>query len=220
MSETIFADRAEAGRRLAREVLALKLEAPLVIALPRGGVPVAAEVARALKVPLDLLLVRKVGAPGNPELAVGAIADGTPPVLVADERLMELTGADARWVEREAAREQRENERRRVAYLAGRTRPPLAGRTVVVVDDGLATGTTMRAALQALRQQGAARLVMAVPVAPPETIERFRSLADDIVCPLRPPWFQAVGVHYRDFHQVDDAEVVAALDAARLSPTR
>lgn len=215
MSDTVFADRSQAGRRLARALLDARLAPPLVVvALPRGGVPVALEVARALGAPLDLVLVRKIGAPAEPELAVAAVADANPPVLVSDPGLVACTGADPAWVEREAGVQQQENARRRTAYLGGRQRPPLAGCTVVAVDDGMATGLTMRAALRALRAQGPARLVLAVPVAPPQVLAGLAGEADEIVCPLQPADFRAVGLHYRDFHQVGDAEVVAALDAA------
>ena len=244
MSDTVFADRSQAGRRLARALLDARLAPPLVVvALPRGGVPVALEVARALGAPLDLVLVRKIGAPAEPELAIAAVADANPPVLVSDPGLVACTGADAAWVEREAGVQQQENARRRTAYLGGRQRPPLAGRiissdipssrccsvicgvggrqrpplagcTVVADDDGVATGLTMRAALRALRAQGPARLVLAVPVAPPQVLAGLAGEADEIVCPLQPADFRAVGLHYRDFHQVGDAEVVAALDAA------
>jgi len=207
----VFADRAEAGRVLADELKTLSLADPVVIALPRGGVPVAAEIARALGAPLDLLLVRKIGAPGQPELAIAAIVDGDPPDVVRDEELIALTGASDDYVRQCAREEQRENLRRREAYLHGRALLPLQGRTAVLVDDGIATGTTVRAALRALRRRGPKRLVLAVPVAPPETLARLQCEVDELVCPSRPLLFRAVGVHYEDFHQVDDDEVRAAL---------
>jgi predicted phosphoribosyltransferase/dienelactone hydrolase len=212
----VFRDRADAGRRLAQALAGLPLQDPVVLALPRGGVPVALEVARRLGAPLDLLLVRKIGAPAQPELAVAAVADGDPPVLVFDDETAELTGATRPWIEERARSEQGENRRRRQAYLHGRPPLPVAGRTVVVVDDGIATGTTVRAALKALRTQQPARLVLAVPVAPPETLAAMRPLVDDVVCLSQPPYFRAVGAHYRDFEQVSDAEVVECL--ARTSP--
>jgi putative phosphoribosyl transferase len=144
----LFADRREAGAALGEALLALRLREPiLVLALPRGGLPVAAEIARALHAPLDLLLVRKIGAPGQPELAVGAVAEGDPPVVVVDEEIQHLTGADAHYIESHAARELAEIARRQQVYRQGRGAPDVAGRTVIVVDDGIATGSTMRAAM-------------------------------------------------------------------------
>jgi putative phosphoribosyl transferase len=185
-----------------------------VLALPRGGVPVAAEVARALEAPLDLLLVRKIGAPHR-ELAVAAVVEGPQPGIVIDRETLDLTGTSEAYVERGAKEELREIARRRTAYL--HDRPPLdvEGTTVIVVDDGIATGTTVRAALLALRRRGPRRLVLAVPVAPPEVVEALRADVDDLVCLAQPPYFQAVGVHYADFHQVSDDEVISILDEAR-----
>lgn len=209
----VFADRTQAGRLLAQELLALKLTEPVVLALPRGGVPVAAEVASALHAPLDLLLVRKIGAPGHRELAVAAVAEG--PVVVIDDETLDLTGASRAYVEREAKEELREIARRRTAYLRDRPPLPVAGKTAVVVDDGIATGTTVRAALQALRLRKPARLVLAVPVAPHEAVASLRGDVDDLVCLSQPAYFHAVGLHYADFHQVSDEEVVRILDGAR-----
>lgn len=210
-----FADRAEAGRLLAAALVPLRLARPVVIALPRGGVPVAAQVARALRAPLDLVLVRKIGAPGQPELAVAAIVDGEPPRIVRDEETMALTGADEAYVQRAAAEQQRENLRRREAYLHGRAPLPLAARTAVVVDDGIATGTTMRAALVALRERGPARLILAVPVAASDSLARLREVVDDVVCLRQPPDFRAVGAYYADFDQVGDREVAETLARTR-----
>ena len=214
-----FKDRAEAGRQLAAAVVRLglvhPLVHPLVLALPRGGVPVAAEVARALHAPLDLLIVRKIGAPGQPELAVAALAEGDPPTLVVDERTSQVTGADEAYIEREARTQRAEIERRRKAYRRGRSRIGVAGKSVVVVDDGIATGSTVRAALQALRRMQPARLVLAVPVAPADTLSALSPLVDDVVCLSQPAFFRSVGTYYADFHQVDDEEVIALLDAAR-----
>lgn len=210
-----FADRRAAGRLLARALKPLGLVAPLVLALPRGGVPVAAEVARALSAPLDLLLVRKIGAPGQPELAVGAVAAlGPARQTVLDARLMEATGAQAAHVQCETARALVEIERRRQRYLQGRMPVSVAGRTVIVVDDGLATGATARAALQVLQSLKPARVVLAVPVAPASTLQVLAPLVDTIVCLWTPEPFFAVGAHYRDFRQVGDEEVLAALAAA------
>jgi len=206
-----FADRVEAGRLLAQHVARLGLVAPLVLALPRGGVPVAAEVARALHAPLDVLMVRKIGAPGQRELAVAAVVDGDHPEIVVDEETLRLSGADMRYVQDEAQQELREIERRRALYLRGRAPQPLAGRSLVLIDDGIATGTTVRAALKALRRAQPARLVLAVPVAPADTIEALRGEVDELVCLSQPEFFHAVGVHYRDFRQVEDDEVIDLL---------
>lgn len=203
-----FANRQQAGRQLAHALLALDLNPPLqVLALPRGGVPVAAEVARALAAPLELLLVRKIGAPWQPELAVAAVAEGDPPELVIDAEIARLSGVDRHYIEAQAQRELAEIERRRAAYCPGARPPEVAGRTVIVVDDGVATGSTMRAALRALRQRGPARLVLAVPVAPADTLAALRAEVDDMVCLAQPEPFVAVGRHYIDFAQVGDDEV-------------
>ena len=210
-----FVDRVEAGRLLGQRLAALKLVDPVVVALPRGGVPVAAEVARALHAPLDLLMVRKIGAPGQRELAVAAVVDGGHPEIVVDEETLRLSGADRAYVDAEAEHELKEIERRRALYLRGRASVALAGKSVVLVDDGIATGTTVRAALKALQRCKAARLVLAVPVAPADTVAQLRAEVDDLVCLSQPAFFHAVGVHYRDFHQIEDDEVIALLDAAR-----
>jgi len=208
-----FANRAEAGRLLGRSLQAEHLQGPLVVvALPRGGVPVAAEVARCLGAPLDLLIVRKIGAPWQPELAVAAIVDGTPPMIVIDEDISAATGADAAYIESQAAVGQRELERRREIYLHGRTPLAPAGKTVILVDDGIATGTTVRAAMKALRRRGATKVLLAIPVAPHDTLMALRGSCDHIVCLAEPRPFRAVGIHYVDFHQVSDGEVMAAFD--------
>jgi putative phosphoribosyl transferase len=207
-----FADRAEAGRMLAQRVARLGLVDPVVLALPRGGVPVATEVARALRAPLDLLMVRKIGAPGQRELAVAAVVDGDHPEVVVDEETLRLSGADMSYVQAEAQQELREIERRRALYLRGRAAVPLAAKSVVLVDDGIATGTTVRAALKALQRARPARLVLAVPVAPADTIEALRGEVDELVCLSQPEFFHAVGAHYRDFRQIEDDEVIDLLD--------
>jgi putative phosphoribosyl transferase len=211
----MFRNREEAGRLLAAALVERRLTDPVVVALPRGGVPVAAEVARALHAPLDLLLVRKIGAPGQPELAVAAIAEGSPPSVVVDEETLGLSGADHDYVTREANEQAKEIDRRRRVYLRGRSRVPLAGRTVVLVDDGLATGSTVRAALQALRRAKPSRVVLAVPVAPADTVQQLRVAVDEVVCLSQPEFFGGVGAHYADFHQVDDAEVIALLESTQ-----
>lgn len=212
-----FKNRTEAGQRLAERLASEQLVAPVVVlALPRGGVPVAAEVARRLAAPLDLLLVRKIGAPWQRELAVAAVVDGDAPEVVVDEGLSAYAGADRAYLERETAAALAEIERRRQVYLQGRQPLSLTGATVVLVDDGIATGTTVpvRAALKAVRRRGAAWIVLAVPVAPHDTLMALRSQCDRIICLAEPQPFRAVGLHYLDFHQVEDVEVQAALTAA------
>ncbi len=216
MGPAVFADRRQAAGALATALVARRFAGPVVVlALPRGGVPIGEEVARALRAPLDLLLVRKIGAPWQRELAVAALVDGNPPDLVVDDHLCRVAGASPEYVEREAESERTELERRGRTYLRGRAPVPVAGATVVVVDDGIATGTTVRAALKALRRRGPSRLVLAVPVAPADTLAKLATEVDDIVCLATPEPFHAIGCHYRDFHQVSDAEVLAALDASR-----
>lgn len=209
-----FVDRRQAGRELARAVAALKLERPVVLALPRGGVPVAYEVAKALGAPLDLLMVRKIGAPGHEEYGIGALVDGSAPEMVIDEAAARLVGADRAYIERQAARELGEIERRRAIY---RTAPPvpLKGRTALVVDDGIATGGTVRAALQALGRSGASRVVLAVPVGPADRLAALREACDEVVCLVTPDPFYAVGMHYQDFGQTSDDEVIRLLEEAR-----
>lgn len=208
-----FADRTEAGRRLGAALVPLGLRDPVVLALPRGGVPVAVEVARALHAPLDLLLVRKIGAAFDPELAVAAVVDTAGDDLVMDTALMAETGMREAEVRERAVTQRAEIARRRAQYLGTRPRVPLAGRSVVLVDDGIATGTTVRAALKALKRSGAAEVVLAVPVAPGDTLARLRPEVDRIVCLRQPQPFRAVGLHYEDFRQVEDDEVAAALAA-------
>ncbi len=215
-----FKDRRDAGRRLAETLTHLKGERPVVLALPRGGVPVAFEVAKALSAPLDLLMVRKLGAPGYPEYGVGAVVDGADPQVVLNEEAMQVVDPPRGYVEAEMERQLAEIERRRRTYLAGRQPVPLAGRTAIVVDDGIATGGTVRVALKALRRSAAARLVLAVPVAPRDSLALLQADADEVVCLDAPSNFRAVGFHYENFDQTSDAEVVQLLDAARAWPIR
>jgi putative phosphoribosyl transferase len=213
-SRTPFQNRVEAGRLLGARLAALHLANPVVLALPRGGVPVGLEVARALDAPLDLLLVRKIGVPWQPELAVAAVMDGAEPVVVVEPHVQAETGVKQSYIDQRAQEELEEIERRRRIYLGGRPPVPVAGRTAIVVDDGIATGTTMRAALRGLRRRNPARLVLAVPVAPPDTIADLRREVDDVVCLAQPSFFGAIGYFYMDFHQLSDDEVIALMRQA------
>jgi putative phosphoribosyl transferase len=211
----LFTNRHEAGRRLAERLLALKDRRPVVLALPRGGVPVGFEVARALAAPLDLVLVRKIGAPFQEELAVGAIADGEHPELVTDPRLVADLDISPEYLEEAKSAALQEIERRRRVYFGDRQPVDVAGCTAIVVDDGIATGATMLAALRATRRRKPARLVLAVPVAPRHTIEKLRREVDEAICLDTPADFFAVGQFYRQFPQLRDEEVIALLDQAR-----
>ncbi|MCT7377005.1 phosphoribosyltransferase [Chelativorans salis] len=214
-TQTEFNDRYEAGQRLAEVLEHLKEEHPVVLALPRGGVPVAFEVAKALQAEIDLLMVRKLGAPGHPEYGIGALVDGADPQLVLNEEAMQVVNPSPDYVEAEKKRQLAEIERRRETYFAGRQPTPLVGRTVIVVDDGIATGGTVRVALKALRRAKVKRTVLAVPVAPRDTLDSLKADADEVVCLAAPLNFRAVGLHYRNFDQTSDAEVVQLLNAAR-----
>jgi putative phosphoribosyl transferase len=209
-----FTDRREAGAALVDPVRRLDLVDPIVLALPRGGVPVGFELAEALHAPLDVLLVRKIGAPGHEEFGIGALVDGASPQLVIDEAAARAVGASRDYIERQVKRELAEIERRRAAYCPAPP-IPIRGKTVVVVDDGIATGGTVRAALQALANVGARRIVLAVPLAPRDVLAGLGTLCDDIVCLSTPEPFFAVGAHYRDFSQTEDDEVVRLLASAR-----
>jgi predicted phosphoribosyltransferase len=210
----LFEDRLDAGRQLARKLTGYANRPDtIVLALPRGGVPVAYAVATELRLPLDVFIVRKLGAPGHEEYAIGAIATGG--VRILNQNAIRMLGLPMDAVERQERREREELARREKQYRGERPAPQLSGRTVVLVDDGLATGSTMRAAAAALRQQGVARIVVAVPVAPASTCREFESEADEVVCAVTPEPFYAVGQWYRDFSQTSDAEVEELLDRAR-----
>jgi predicted phosphoribosyltransferase len=204
--DVMFRDRAEAGRILAEHLAAYADRADvIVLALPRGGVPVGFEVAQALHAPLDVFLVRKLGVPGHEELAMGALATGG--VRVLNDDVVRGLGIPPEVLDRVAAEEGRELQRREAAYREGRPAPDVRGKTVILVDDGLATGSTMRAAVAALRQQHPARIIVGVPVGAAETCDQFRDEADEVVCARTPEPFYAVGLWYGDFSQTTDEEV-------------
>lgn len=204
--EEKFANRAEAGRRLAEKLSAYRgRENAIVLGLPRGGVPVAYEVAQRLGLPLDVFVVRKLGVPGYEELAMGAIASGN--VSVLNEDVMRALPDSERILELVRAREKMELERREILYRQDRPAPDLSGRVAILVDDGLATGATMRAAAAALRKQGAAKIVVAVPVGAPETCREIEAEVDETICAVMPAFFHGVGQFYEDFSQTTDEEV-------------
>lgn len=213
LSHSILQDRPAAGRRLIEALLPYANRPDvIVLALPRGGVPVAYEVATALKVRLDLMLVRKLGVPSRPEYAMGAIASGG--VLIRNEEALRAHPIDRAAFEAVVERETRELLRREQVYRGERPPVQLKDQVVILIDDGLATGASMRAAIQALRLQVPARIVVAVPVAPIETLEALRSEVDELVCPLMPEWFTSIGHWYMDFSQTADAEVIELLRRA------
>lgn len=209
-----FKDRVSAGQKLAAALLKHELKQPVVFALPRGGVPVAYEVAAALKAPLDLVLVRKIGVPWQPELAAGAVADSEQNLFL-NEDVLNGVGLSHAQVVQAAKAEMQEIERRRKLYLKDRAPIDVKGRDVVVVDDGIATGATVRAAVMALKRRGPARVIVATPVAPPETVAELKREADDVVCLSAPEGFFAISAYYDSFHQLSDDEVVALLGKAR-----
>jgi predicted phosphoribosyltransferase len=206
-----FTDRSEAGRKLASALAGYKDQRPVIIALPRGGVPVAAEVAAVLGAPLDLILVRKIGVPHQPELAMGAVVDGGVPIIVRNEDVIRLAGIDEVEFKAVCDSELAEIERRRQRYLGGRERVDVAGQTAIVIDDGVATGATTRAALRAVRLRNPKRLVLAVPVAPTDSLAVLRGDADDVVCLEDHEFFGAIGLYYADFRQVSDEQVIQIL---------
>jgi putative phosphoribosyl transferase len=204
-------NRDEAGRRLAARLVHYRGQNVVVLALPRGGVPVAAQIADALEAPLDLLFVRKIGLPWQPELAYAAVVDGNPPEVVINDDVARYEPLSESALAQATQDEVDEIERRRAAYMAGRAPLDVSGRIAIVVDDGLATGTTARAALQGLRRRQPSRLVLAVPVAPSDTVHDLRPLVDELVVLEMPEPFRAIGLHYIDFHQLDDDEVLGIL---------
>jgi putative phosphoribosyl transferase len=206
-----FKDRSDAGRKLAKALAAYKDQCPVILALPRGGVPVAAEVAAALHAPLDLILVRKIGLPIQPELAMGAVVDGGAPIIVRNEDVIRWAGIDETEFKAICDSELAEIERRRQRYLGSRERSDVAGRIAIVIDDGIATGATIRAALRATRMRNPKKLVLAVPVAPTDNLVALRSDADEVVCLEDYEFFGAIGGYYANFNQVADEEVIKML---------
>ena len=211
----IYRDRRDAGQRLARKLVHYKKDEPVVLALPRGGVVVAAEIADALDAPLDLILVRKIGVPYQPELAMGALVDGRRPHIIRNDDIIAYSGISEEDFDRVCKAELSEIDRRGKLYLADRSRANVTGRVVIVVDDGIATGATTRAALEAIREQRPKWLVLAVPVAPTSALDELSGLPDEIVCLQSHEPFYAIGLYYDDFRQVSDREVIDILSNAR-----
>jgi len=213
-----FRNRSDAGRQLAKALAGYKDQQPVILALPRGGVPVAAQVAAALNAPLDLILVRKIGVPFQPELAMGAVVDGRVPIVVRNEDVIRLAGIDESEFQAVCDNQLAEIERRRQRYLGNRKHVDVCGRTAIVIDDGIATGATTRAALRATRMRKPKRLVLAVPVAATESLSALHGDADDVVCLEDYEPFGAIGVYYADFSQVPDEEVIEILKRFPVQP--
>ena len=209
--QAAFKDRTDAGEQLAGRLAAMSWHNPVVLALPRGGVPIGAVIARRLDAPLDLLLVRKIGAPGNSEYGIGAVIEGQPPHRVIDPDAVRHSRAGEAYIEAETRRQLDVIAKRRALYLAERKPIDLAGKEVIVADDGIATGSTVRAALKGLRDMGAASITLAVPVAPAEVIRKLEGEVDRLVCLKTPEDFRSVGEHYADFTQLSDEDVIALL---------
>jgi putative phosphoribosyl transferase len=218
--EAFFADRVQAGRQLARALAHLKKMQPVVLALPRGGVVVGYEVADALHAPLDIVAVRKIGAPFHPELGIGALVGADEPELFLDSERTRMFAMNAEDLRTQVEAEFREMLRRERLYRGGEGRIDVHGRTVIVVDDGIATGSSMHAVLRGLQHAYPRRVVLAVPVAPPQTIEMLRNRCDEVVCLLLPSSFRAVGEFYRDFKQTTDEEVITLLRKNRALQAR
>ncbi|TIV58338.1 MAG: phosphoribosyltransferase [Mesorhizobium sp.] len=210
----MFRDRQEAGQKLGASLDLLQLKDPIVLALPRGGVPVAAEIAKALRAPLDLVIVRKVGAPGNPELAVAAIVDGEPPDVVLNREIVEAYALDDGALRVLIAQERPELERRRAVYRGKDLPLSVAGKTVIVVDDGAATGTTMKVAIRALKRRSPRKIIVALPVAPVDTADELAQEAD-LICLNQPARFRALSYYYGNFPQLSDNEVLEIMALAR-----
>jgi len=210
----MFRDRSDAGRQLADRLMRFKTARPVVLALPRGGVPVGYEIAEALEAPLDIVLVRKIGAPGFEELAIGAIAEGSPMEKIIEAETVAELDVSQDYIDQAIEQQTREIERRRTAYRGGRAAIDVGGRTAIVVDDGIATGATMRAALRSVRRRNPARLIMAVPVAAPSTLASLTAEADELICLAAPDPFDAISLFYAEFHQLRDEEVTELLKRA------
>jgi len=206
-----YSNRSEAGQQLAMALDHYRGQDVIVLALPRGGVPVAAEVASHLGAPLDLLLVRKIGVPWQPELAMGAVIDGSKPAVVRNEETIRLAGISDAEFDGVCQRELAEIERRRRLYFGDRPPAETEGRVVIIIDDGIATGATVKAAVVGLKTKKPARIVVAVPVAPPGAVAEIKKEADEVVCPLQPRMFGAIGYFYGDFEQLTDGEVIRIL---------
>jgi len=213
-----FTDRINAGKRLASELKDFSGKKGIVLAIPRGGVVVGFEIAEALNLPLDVIIPRKIGAPENPELAIGAVAeDGT---AILDNKLIKYLAVSKEYIAIETQRQKHEIRRRLKLYRQDASYPNLKGLDVIVVDDGIATGSTMKAALASVRNRGAASVTVAVPVGPPSTIEELNELADRVVCLYTPEYFQAIGEFYTDFSQTPDEEVIRLLKESKQKPER
>lgn len=210
-----FSDRADAGRRLAARLIKYKERSPVVLGIPRGGVPVALEVARALNAPLDVIVVRKLGAPGEPELGIGAVVDGDHPETFLNREIVSSLRVSKDYLEREIENQLREIRRRQRVYRGGRQRIELAGRTAILVDDGIATGGSVHAAIRGVRRANPVRVVLAVPVGPAHAIEELRRAADEVVCLNAPATFFGISEFYEDFHQLSDQEVIRMLESVR-----
>ncbi|CAN7204748.1 phosphoribosyltransferase [Bradyrhizobium sp. LjRoot220] len=215
--DLVFADRREAGRRLVPLLIKFKDQKPVVLALPRGGAPVAFEVAQALNAPLDVVLVRKIGAPGHEELGLGAVVDGAHAQVVLNDEIVRAVQPGNAYLKAETSRQLAEIERRRHLYRGDEPPLDIAGRTAIVVDDGIATGGTVKAVLKALAKAKPSRLILAVPVAPSDSLAELRSEADEIICLTTPDPFYAVGMHYREFGQTSDQEVIELLHRSKSS---
>jgi putative phosphoribosyl transferase len=208
-----FTDRVDAGKRLASALSNFSGKKGIVLAIPRGGVPVGFEIAKTLKTPLDVIIPRKIGAPDNPELAIGAVAeDGT---AILDDNLVKYLGVSREYIKEEIERQKQEIRRRLEIYRQDASYPNLKGFDVIVVDDGIATGSTMKAALASVKNRGAASITVAIPVGPPSTIEELEKIADRVVCLYTPEYFQAIGQFYNDFGQTADEEVIKLLQESK-----
>lgn len=216
----MFRDRADAGKHLLERMPALDAAETVIFALPRGGVPVAEVVAEGLGAPLDIVLVRKVGLPEHRELALAAVTNGAEPVLTVNEDVSRSAGLNIDQIWELAEPELREIARRRESYLGGRPGVPIRGKTVVVVDDGIATGVTMRASLKHIRAKSPSRMILAVPVSPADTLAELGAMVDDVICLQTPEPFYAVSAHYKNFAQVSDATVARSLARTSTEPLK